>query len=124
MQIQPENREQATRLLYLIWKSLDWEKWGSYRLKIYEMMGNWVNATSLETNSLPDFASSLCSKLQIELVGRNLEETKEYLNLVNNLYEPGIILDCYRFQIGLIMAMLKVKNQTEKEEREGRAYIK
>ena len=76
--------ERAARIVLLVHQSMDWNVWGSKRLKYWQILTDNVRAAAY-TNSLSRFANSLCSRMQVRALGPNKAARAEAEALLNGL---------------------------------------
>ena len=63
-----EPDERAARLILAVHQSMDWQTWGSKRLKYWQILTDNVRSAAY-TNSLVKFVNTLCSRMNLRFLG-------------------------------------------------------
>lgn len=79
-----ELADRAARIVLAVHQSMNWDVWGTKRLKYWSILTDNVRSAAY-TNSLPRFINSLCSKMQIASLGRNRGQRSELDGLLSAL---------------------------------------
>lgn len=76
--------DRAARIVLAVHQSMDWQIWGSKRLKYWQILTDQVRSAAY-TNSLAKFVNTLCSKMEIRALGKNKWARAEVERLLNDL---------------------------------------
>ena len=88
---------------------MDWDTWGSKRLKYWEILTNAVRASAY-TNSLSRFVNSLCSRMQVPTLGVNNADRVALDDLLNGLdpQQERAILRLFREEATTLVLQVRV----------------
>lgn len=104
-----ELEERAARIVWAVHRSMDWDTWGSKRLKYWEILTNAVRASAY-TNSLSRFVNSLCSRMQVPTLGVNKADRVALDDLLNGLdpQQERAILRLFREEATTLVLQVRV----------------
>lgn len=113
-----EARQACLDLAYLLWKSLDWDRWGQYRRTIHDIFQNALSASAEQASTLSRFAGGVTRQLGIGAVGRNAAEAAQFSALLTSGLDNAL-MPTLRTEAALIVANLRARLEVEKQQRAG-----
>jgi len=110
-----ELEETAARLIQAIHLSMDWSVWGEKRLKYWGILTDNVRSAAY-TNSLSRFVNSLCSKMQVPVLGTNKAQRSQIETLLNSLSpaEERQLLRLFRDEATTLVLQVRVWSEERK----------
>lgn len=106
----------AVHLVMLIHLSMNWDIWGSKRLKYWEILQDNI-ATAAYTDKLSRWLSNICNRMQIPKAGRNDQERQMIFDIISSGKDKGILRHL-REETHYVIVEVQVNRQEVKEARE------
>ena len=106
-------RQQASELLWAIWRGVHPELKSRYRRTIWEQFENTVRASAY-TDNLGKFLDTLCLRMQAT-VGLTAEERSKAMEVLDAA-EPRTMLKLLREETALLVLMVRLRNQDRQDE--------
>lgn len=108
-------KQQAADLLAIIHLSMNWDVWGSKRLKYWDVFQENV-AASAYTDNLARWLNTLCNRMSVLTPGRN-EKDRDRLEQILNSGNDRALLKLLREETQLLVLMVRVNQQVKKDAR-------
>ena len=109
-----EIEQQGVDLLAIMHRSMDWDVWGSKRLKYWDVFQENVAAAAY-TNSLAKWLDRFCNRMSVTTPGRN-DADRTALNAILNGGQDKLMLKCLREETQLVVLAVRVAQQEKKEQ--------
>lgn len=111
-----EDQQAGVNLLMILHRSMDWDVWGSKRLKYWDVFQENVAAAAY-TNSLAKWLDRFCQRMSVTTPGRN-DGDRDALNAILNSGHDKALLKVLRDETQLLVLSVRVAQQEKKEARE------
>lgn len=108
-------KQQAADLLAIIHLSMNWDVWGSKRLKYWDVFQENVAASAC-TDNLARWLNTLCNRISVLTPGRN-EKDRDRLEQILNGGNDRALLKLLREETQLLVLMVRVNQQVKKDAR-------
>lgn len=100
---------QAARLLTILHLSMNWDVWGSKRLKYWDVFQANVSASAY-TDNLGKWLQRMCERMSIDTPGRNEAQRKELSQILGGGKDRAL-LNLLREETQLLVLMVRVAQQ-------------
>lgn len=107
------HQQMATELVMIIHLSMDWDTWGSKRLKYWEIFQNAVSSAAY-TNKLSRWLANICNRMNIGTPGRSDNDRQNIAGIINSGMDKPI-LRLLREETQTLILEVRVAQQEKKE---------
>lgn len=108
-------KQQAADLLAIVHLSMNWDVWGTKRLKYWDVFQENV-AASAYTDNLAKWLNTLCNRMSVLTPGRNEKDRVRLEEILNGGHDRAQ-LKLLREETQLLVLMVRVNQQVKKELR-------
>jgi hypothetical protein len=111
-------KAQAVSLLSAVYSDVDWDVWGKYRKRFWDIFAERVKLCARTTNDLNQFFSNLCARMGIPSLAVNAATREEVVNILSD-DGGGELLKFLRRQGDLAVLLARVEMERKRAEKKG-----
>lgn len=117
MEIPPEFAD-SVALVGVLWRSLDWDRWGKKKFTIYDTVEGQIAAAAY-TSSLATFVQTFCRRMDIGVPGRGAADRAQLAELLSRpTTDQGTLLRQLRSESATVLVLFRAQQDTDKATKE------